>query len=233
MSGAVPPAAAVVPGRLGILGGTFDPIHHGHLAIAEEAREALGLERVLFVPAAQPPHKLGRRIAGAAERLAMVELAIAGNPAFAVSRIELDRAGPSYSVDTVGALVEEARGAGRDPDLVFIMSGETLRELPTWREPERLLDLCRVAVVPRGGHETPDAVWLGIHFPGRAHRFTILPGPLLAVSGSVVRARAAAGRSIRYLVPDAVARHIVDHALYTDPPDGAAGDQDPRRTPAP
>lgn len=233
MSGVVPPAAAVVPGRLGILGGTFDPIHHGHLAIAEEAREALGLERVLFVPAAQPPHKLGRRIAGAAERLAMVELAIAGNPAFAVSRIELDRAGPSYSVDTVGALAEEARGAGREPDLVFIMSGETLRELPTWREPERLLDLCRVAVVPRSGHETPDAVWLGIHFPGRAHRVTILPGPLLAVSGSVVRARAAAGRSIRYLVPDAVARHIVDHALYTDAPDGDAGDHDPRRTPAP
>lgn len=237
MSERVRPAAPVVPGRLGILGGTFDPIHHGHLAIAEEAREALGLERVLFVPAAEPPHKAGRRIAPAADRLAMVELAIAGNPAFAVSRMELDRAGPSYSVDTVEALAAEARAAGRQPDLVFVMSGETLRELPTWREPGRLLDLCRVAVVPRGGHETPDAVWLGVHFPGRVGRFVLLPGPLLAVSGSVIRARAAAGRSIRYLVPDAVARHIVDHALYGDARPGPAEETDDRsmtrRTTAP
>jgi nicotinate-nucleotide adenylyltransferase len=163
----------------------------------------------------------------------MVELAIAGNPAFAVSRVELERPGPSYSVDTVAALAAEVRAAGREPDLVFIMSGETLRELPTWRDPQRLLELCRVAVVPRGGHETPDAVWLGVHFPGRERRFTILSGPLLAVSGSVVRARAAARRSIRYLVPDAVARHIGDHALYTGSPEGAAGDHDPRRIPAP
>jgi nicotinate-nucleotide adenylyltransferase len=216
LSEGVTPPAAIVPGRLGILGGTFDPIHHGHLAIAEEAREALGLARVLFVPAAEPPHKPDRRIAPAEDRLAMVELAIAGNPAFAVSRIEMDRPGPSYTVETVAALAAEARAVGDEPDLVFIMSGETLRELPTWHEPERLLDLCRLAVVPRGGHVTPDAAWLSAHFPGREDRVTILPGPLLAVSGSVVRARAAAGRSIRYLVPDAVARHIVDHALYTD-----------------
>lgn len=222
-----------MPGRLGILGGTFDPIHHGHLAIAEEAREALGLERVLFIPAAEPPHKAGRRIAPAADRFAMVELAIAGNPAFAVSRMELDREGPSYSVDTVEALAAEARAAGREPDLVFVMSGETLLELPTWRQPARLLDLCRIAVVPRGGHETPDAVWLGVHFPGRVQRFAILPGPLLAVSGSVVRARAAAGRSIRYLVPDAVARHIVDHALYTDAAPGDGTSNDTRRIIAP
>jgi nicotinate-nucleotide adenylyltransferase len=226
-------ATAVVPGRLGILGGTFDPIHHGHLAIAEEAREALGLERVLFIPAAEPPHKAGRRIAPAADRLAMVELAIAGNPAFAVSRMELDREGPSYSVDTVEVLAAEARAAGREPDLVFVMSGETLRELPTWRQPGRLVDLCRIAVVPRGGHETPDAVWLGVHFPGRAQRFVILPGPLLAVSGSVIRARAAAGRSIRYLVPDAVARHIVDHALYTHAAPGDGPSHDTRRIIAP
>lgn len=213
-SSTVPPAP-VVAGRLGILGGTFDPVHHGHLAIAEEAREALGLERVLFVPAAQPPHKPGRRISPAADRLAMVELAIAGNPWFAASRMELDRTGPSYTVDTVTALAAEARAAGRAPDLVFIMSGETLREFPMWREPERILDLCRVAVVPRGGYETPDPAWIAAHFPGREGRILVLPGPLLAVSGSVIRALAAAGRSIRYLVPDVVARHIVDHALYT------------------
>jgi len=209
------PPAPVVTGRLGILGGTFDPMHHGHLAIAEEAREALGLERVVVIPAAQPPHKPGRVISPAAERMAMVELAIAGNPWFVASRMELDRPGPSYSVDTVAALADEARIAGREPDLVFIMSGETLRELPAWREPERILDLCRVAVVPRGGYETPDPTWIAAHFPGREARILVLSGPLLAVSGGVVRARTAAGRSIRYLVPDAVARHIVDHALYT------------------
>lgn len=231
MSEGVAAPGPVVPGRLGILGGTFDPVHHGHLSIAEEAREALGLERVLFVPAAQPPHKAGRVASSAADRLAMVELAIAGNPWFAASRMELDRPGPSYSVDTIAALAADARAAGREPDLVFIMSGETLRELPDWRDPERILDLCRVAVVPRGGYETPDPAWIAARFPGREARIIVLPGPLLAVSGSVVRARAAAGRSIRYLVPDAVARHIVDHALYAKAsPDPAQADHPPRRT---
>jgi nicotinate-nucleotide adenylyltransferase len=206
---AVAPATPVVPGSIGILGGTFDPIHHGHLVIAEEAREALGLERVLLVPAATPPHKPGRPLSGAADRLAMVELAIVDNPHFAVSRLELDRGGVSYTVDTL----LELREAGID-DPWFILSAEALAGLSSWREPDRVLRLCRLAVVPRGGFASLDASWLAERFPGSESRVAFLPGPLLPISGSVVRRRAAAGRSVRYLVPDAVARYIADHHLY-------------------
>ena len=142
----VPPPATVVPGSLGILGGTFDPVHHGHLLIAEEAREALGLERVILVPAATPPHKPDRPVTDAAHRLAMVELAIAGNPAFAVSRLEIERGGASYTVDTLRALRD---GGATDP--WFILSAEALALFPTWRDPSGILELCRLAVVPRAG----------------------------------------------------------------------------------
>ena len=124
----VEPPAPLIPGSLGVLGGTFDPIHHGHLAIAEEAREALGLERVLFVPAAVPPHRTAPPGASAEDRARMVELATAGNSAFALSRIELERAGPSFTVDTLAAIGRERDGL---PELVFILSSEALADLPT------------------------------------------------------------------------------------------------------
>lgn len=207
--------APVVPGSVGILGGTFDPIHHGHLAIAEEAREALGLERVVFVPAAAPPHKPGRPISAPEHRVAMVEAAIAGNPGFACTRIEIARPGPSYTVDTL----EEVRGAmlpaAGDP--WFILSSEALAGLPTWRTPDRILDIARLAVVPRDGYAALDEAWIREHYPGREDRFRFLAGPLLPISGSVVRQRVAAGRSVRYLVPDSVAAIIALHLLYTDP----------------
>lgn len=209
---AVLPPAPVVPGSVGILGGTFDPIHHGHLVIAEEAREALGLERVLLVPAAVPPHKPDRVVTAAAHRLAMAELAVAGNPAFAVSGIEVERGGPSYTVETLEALLGDGVA-----DPWFILSAEALSDFPAWRRPDRILELCRLAVVPRGDHAPLDAAWVREHFPGREDRVMFLAGPLLPISGSVVRRRAAAGRSVRYLVPDAVARYIADHALYTEP----------------
>jgi nicotinate-nucleotide adenylyltransferase len=208
----VAPPAPVVAGSVGILGGTFDPVHNGHLGIAEEAREALGLERVLLVPASSPPHKPGRPVTVAAHRLAMVELAIADNPAFAVSRIEVERGGASYSLDTLEAL----RSEGVEQPW-FILSAEALAGFPTWREPDRILALCRLAVVPRGGYDPLDRAWVAERFPGREDRVTFLPGPLLPISGSVVRRRAAVGRSVRYLVPDAVARYIADHALYLHP----------------
>jgi nicotinate-nucleotide adenylyltransferase len=214
---------SVVPtrGRLGVLGGTFDPVHLGHLAIAEEARDALGLERVLFVPAGQPWQKADRAIGAAADRVAMVELAIAGNPAFECSRLEVERPGPTYSVDTLAELAAAERIAGRERDLWFILSTEALRGLPTWREPDRLLGLCRLAVAPRPGLDAQgdpiDAEWLRRHLPGREDRVHLLEGPHLDISSSVIRARIAAGRSIRYLVPDAVAAYIGDHDLYTSP----------------
>lgn len=211
----VAPAAAVVPGRLGILGGTFDPVHLGHLAVAEEAREALGLERVLFVPAGDPWQKTDRAVTPGVHRLAMVELAVAGNPAFAASRLEVDRPGPSYTVDTLAALAADARAAGRTPDLWFILSAEALDGLPTWREPERVLALAGLIVVPRPGGPAGAAERFAGPYPGA--RAVFLDGPNLAISGSQVRARVAAGRSIRYLVPAAVAAYLARHALYRGP----------------
>jgi nicotinate-nucleotide adenylyltransferase len=199
---------------MGVLGGTFDPIHLGHLAIAEEARDALGLRGVLFVPAAVPPHRGAPTGASAEDRAAMVELAIAGNPFFHVDRLELARSGPSYSVDTLTILADRERASGREPDLWFILSAEALAGLPTWRSPARILELARLAVVPRPGASVPDRAWLEEQFPGCGDRVRFVDGPLLPVSGTAVRARAAAGRSLRYLVPDAVRSYIADHDLY-------------------
>ena len=201
---------------VGIMGGTFDPIHVGHLAAAEEVREALALERILFMPAGIPPHKPDRIITPPAHRVAMVELAIAGNPAFELSRVEIDRTGPSYTVDTVGELQAAARAEGREADLVVILSAESLRGLPTWHEPERLLGLARLAVVPRDGFPTPGRAWVEEHFPGSEERIVFLDAPRLKLSATSIRKRVAAGRSIRYLVPDAVIGYIGDHGLYQD-----------------
>ncbi|MFL5679911.1 MAG: nicotinate-nucleotide adenylyltransferase [Chloroflexota bacterium] len=205
---------AVVPGSIGVMGGTFDPIHIGHLAAAEEVREALGLERILFMPAGIPPHKPDRIVTPPADRIAMVELAIAENEAFELSRIEVDRAGPSYTLDTVDELAAAEREAGRDPDVTVILSAESFRGLPTWHDPQRLLAACRIAVVPRGGFAPPGRAWLDEHFPGVEARVEFLDAPRLRLSATEIRARVAAGRSIRYLVPDAVRRYIEDHGLY-------------------
>lgn len=206
----------VVPGSIGVFGGTFDPIHVAHLAVAEEAAETLGLERVLFIPAGEPPHKPGRDITPAEHRLAMVELAIAGNERFAVDRRELERAGPSYTVDTLEALAAGV-GTGTAPDLTLILSADAFLGLMTWREPRRILELARIVVAPRDGSPDAGPDFLAKALPDRpdlAGRATFLDGPRLRLSASELRARAAAGRSLRYLVPDAVAAYIGDHALY-------------------
>ena len=208
---------AAASGRLGLMGGTFDPIHLGHLAIAEAARETLGLERVLFLPAGVPPHKPDSVTASAGDRLAMVELAIAGNPAFELSRLDVDRAGPSYTADSVRLVAAAERASGREPDVVLVMSAETFADLPGWHEPARLLADARVAVVPRDGHPVPEPAWIAAHFPGQAERILVLDGPRLGISSTAIRERVRAGRSIRYLVPEAVERYIVDHGLYRSP----------------
>lgn len=211
---AVVPTAPSRPGSIGVMGGTFDPIHLGHLAVAEEARETLGLASILFVPAGTAPHKLGGASASADDRVAMVRLALRGNPAFEVSRVDVDRAGPSYTADTIALLREALQAAGLEADLTLIMSTETLAGLPSWHEPQRLVGQCRVAVVPREGHDAPTGAWLAEHFPGLENRFDLLTGPRLGISSTAIRERIAAGRSIRYLVPEAVERHIADHHLY-------------------
>lgn len=202
-------------GAWGVLGGTFDPVHYAHLAIAEEARDALGLAGVLFVPASAPPHKLGQSITAAEDRIAMVELAIAGNPAFHVSRVEMDRDGPSFTIDTIERLLADPpRPWSPEAGLVFLMSVEALVGLETWREPARLLATCRVAVVPRRGYAVAPREWTAAHFPGLEDRLIVLDGPDLGHSASAIRERAAAGRSIRYLVPPEVEAYILARGLY-------------------
>jgi nicotinate-nucleotide adenylyltransferase len=213
--------AAVTPGRLGILGGTFDPIHLGHLAIAEAAREELGLERVLFVPASIPPHRTSAPRAAPADRAAMVELAIADNPAFAISRLELDRAGPSFTADTVERIAADERAVGREPDLWFIVSAEAFAGFLDWQAPDRILVACRLAVLPREGHRPPDLRPIARALPPCVDRVLVLDGPRIRLSATDIRARASRGLSVRYLVPDAVASYIGDHRLYraTEPGD--------------
>lgn len=196
--------------RVGMMGGTFDPIHVGHLAIADEVRDALDLERILFIPAGTPPHKPAGSAAPVVHRVAMVEAAIADNPAFELSRIEVDRPGPSFTVDTVEELALTC-------DLTVILSAETFHELPTWHEPDRLFAAARVAVVPREGYAAPDPAWLASAFPGREDRVTYVEAPHLGVSSTGIRARIAAGRTIHYLVPPAVAAYIAAHGLYAAP----------------
>jgi nicotinate-nucleotide adenylyltransferase len=202
-----PGAPAGAKPRVGMMGGTFDPIHVGHLAIADDVREALDLERILFVPAGTPPHKPAGAVTSVAHRVAMVEAAIEDNEAFELSRIEVDRPGPSYTVDTVEALAATL-------DVTVILSAETFHELPSWHEPDRLFAAAKVAVVPREGYAAPDPAWLAQAFPGREDRVRYVEAPHLGVSSTGIRARIAAGRTIRYLVPVAVASYIDAHDLY-------------------
>ena len=196
-------------GAHGVFGGTFDPIHHAHLAVAEAALDDLQLADVTFIPAGQPPHKTDRVISPAADRVAMVEVAIADNPGFRLSTIEVERAGPSYTVDTLAALA----GAGIER-LALIISMDSFLGLPTWHQPERVLSLATLVIAPREGVDDAPADFLARHLPGVDAAVVHLPGPHLRLSASEVRGRAAAGRSVRYLVPDAVAAYIGDHALY-------------------
>jgi len=196
--------------RWGILGGTFDPPHYGHLVIAQQTREALNLAGVLFMPAAQPPHKLEWAITPPAQRRDMVELAIADNPAFSLLTIELERDGPSYSVDSLERLTADRRGQ----EFVFIVSVEAARQMPTWRDPQRLLELTEVAVVPRLGYAPLEPGWADHAFPGQRDRFLDVSTSPVGHSASDVRARVAAGLSIRYLVPPLIEDYIGRYRLY-------------------
>jgi nicotinate-nucleotide adenylyltransferase len=208
--GAAEPADAL--GRqLGVLGGTFDPPHVGHLWLATLAADALGLDRVLFMPAAQPPHKGGRLVSRATERLLMTRLAIAGDPTFELCAIEMERDGPSYTIDSVAEL---ERMYGPETRLVLIMAADSLEQIDTWREPDRLLERVEWAVGPRPGIELPDRAALEARFGPGASRIHLLAGPSLDVSSSEIRRRVAAGLAIRYLVPRGVEELIADRGLY-------------------
>ena len=196
--------------RLGILGGTFDPIHHAHLAAAEEARHQLALDQVLLLPAGQPPHKSNRPLSAAHHRLRMLELAIAGKPYFSISRVDLDRPGPSYTVEALSLLREEW---GPEPAFYFIEGSDSLAEILTWYQPQRILELTNLAVVQRPG-ETVDLAPLQARLPGLASRLVWVQMLLLEISSTDLRARVRDGRPISYLLPPAVEAYIVEQGLY-------------------
>jgi nicotinate-nucleotide adenylyltransferase len=196
---------------VGILGGTFDPIHYGHLAAAEGAAHALGLDRVVFMPNRQPPHKAGRPVSPAEHRSAMVRLAIAGNSHFAFCSLELEREGPSYTIDTVRAL----QAAQPDWRLCFLAGMDSLVEITTWRDYQTLLRSIDMAFFSRPGYpaERRDAALAALG-PELTARVRTLELPGVAVSGTELRRLAGAGYPLRYLVPDAVADYVAQHALY-------------------
>lgn len=198
--------------RLGVFGGTFDPIHYGHLVAAEEVRYRLQLDKVLFVPAGVPPHKLDHDITPTRHRVAMLELALASNPGFALSRVDIDRHGPCYTVDTL-ALLHQEYGPGAE--LFFLMGMDSLADILTWKEPERLIRLARIVVVGRPGFQA-DVDELDKVLPGAAERISIVDTPLMEVSSSDIRRRVREGAPIRYQVPDAVEAYIRAHRLYLD-----------------
>ncbi len=204
---------------VGVMGGTFDPPHLAHLAVAEEAREVLGLARVIFIPAGEPWQKADRPVTPGRLRLAMVERAIAGNPAFVLDAREVDRPGPSYTLDTLAELA--AGGVAVDPWL--ILSAEALAGFETWREPQAILRLARLCIVPRGDRPAESVAAFRARFRVPDERIAVLDHPRLAISSTDIRARVRAGRSIRYLVPDSVAALVAEYALYgADPPPVAA-----------
>ncbi len=196
---------------IGILGGTFDPIHNGHLIIAEEARVRLGLSRVIFIPAAQPWLKQERAISPAGHRLEMIRLAIAANPHLAVSTVDVDRGGPSYTVDT---LADISRELGAEANLYFILGIDALLELPTWREAQRIVEMCRLVAVrrPESGEVNLEALERSI--PGISRHIIILHNPLIDISSSEIRQRVAQGKSICEMVPEVVERYIRENGLY-------------------
>jgi len=191
--------------KVGVMGGTFDPIHLGHLRAAENAREGLGLDEVRFLPAQVPPHRPAPA-SSPRDRYAMVALATALHPRFVADDLELRREGPSYTVDTIARLRDERPG----DEVVLVVGSDTLPELPSWKDHQRLFRLCTVAVVGRpddGSGEGPAEEALGAGLRR-------VPGPGLAVSATEIRRRVKEGLSIRYLVPDAVADYIAKKGLY-------------------
>ena len=202
--------------RLGIFGGTFDPIHFGHLFLAEEARIRFGLDRVLLIPNGRPPHKDGLARASGNHRFEMTRLAAAGNPAFECSRVELERPGMSYTIDTLALLREQNPSA----DLLYITGVDTAAELMTWRRPGEVVQLARIVAATRPGYDAqtllrrlPDAI---------RERVSLLETTALDISSTDIRQRVQHGEAVRYLTPDSVLEYIEGHGLYL--PEAGSGE---------
>lgn len=207
--------------RLGIFGGTFDPIHNGHLLLAETFREELRLDEVRFVPAAVPPHKQGDEITDGDKRVEMLKLSVASHPSFRVDKSELSRGGVSYTVDSLRRLREELP----DAEIFFLMGGDSLEEFLTWKEPGEILKLAIPAVARRGSDAPLD--WSHLTDIATAERLAVIQQsqfvtPLVEISSTDIRRRRAAGRSIRYRLPRAVEEYVLAQRLYERPRQGDA-----------
>jgi len=197
--------------KISVLGGTFDPIHIGHLKVAEEVTARLNLSEIIFMPAGQPWLKGDNPISPAEHRVEMVRLAIAGKPNFKLSTIEIDRPGPTYTVDTMAEL---RRQLGSGHELFFILGWDNLTQLPQWQEPSRLIKLCCLVAVPRVGYPELDLNSLDAVIPGLSQRVILLDSPRVDINASEIRQRVGQGLSIHYLVPEPVERYIKQHRLY-------------------
>jgi nicotinate-nucleotide adenylyltransferase len=197
--------------KIGVLGGTFDPVHLGHILMAEEARISLKLSEIILVPAGQPLLKPDHPITSAEHRLQMLRLATADRPHFKVSAMEIERPGPSYTVDTIA----ELRGQyGSEGEIFFVLGCDSLAQLARWREPSRIIKLCFLVAVPRPGCQRPDLEALEADIPGISQRVIFLEKPEVDISASAIRELAARGLSFRHLVPEPVAEYISQHKLY-------------------
>jgi nicotinate-nucleotide adenylyltransferase len=197
--------------RVGVLGGTFDPIHIAHLLLAEEARVCLDLEEVVFVVAGAPWMKADYVVSPADLRLQMVRLAVASNPFFRASAVEIERSGPTYTVDTLEALSQER---GSQAEVFFLLGMDALVDLPRWKEPKRFLELCRPVVFARPGLDISDLDDVEARLPGLKKRIRVLDGLALIISSTEIRHRVAQSRSIRYMVSAEVEWFIGEHGLY-------------------
>ncbi|MFC1916750.1 nicotinate-nucleotide adenylyltransferase [Chloroflexota bacterium] len=197
--------------NIGLLGGTFDPTHIGHLTVAEEVRVRLNLGEVVFVPAGQPWLKANSPISVASHRVQMLRLAIADKSYLKLSTMEIERAGPSYTVDTIAELQGQLGAGDR---LVFILGWDNLAQLPQWREPSRLIKMCSLVAVPRPGYLLPDLNSLEAVIPGLSQSLLILDKPEIDIDATEIRNRVAQGLSIRHLVPEAVDEYIKQYKLY-------------------
>jgi nicotinate-nucleotide adenylyltransferase len=195
--------------RIGVFGGSFDPVHLGHLILAEQCREQGRLDQVWFLPAARPPHKLEQELTSFAQRVEMLHLAIAGQPAFRVEELEKDRPGPGYTAVTL----EELHRLHPEHEWLLVIGGDALRDLPGWYQPERIVALAELLVMPRPGADLPPVEELRSKL-GAAVRVQVVDVPLIGISSTALRQKIREGRSVRYLVPRAVEAYIRDKLLY-------------------
>jgi nicotinate-nucleotide adenylyltransferase len=199
--------------KIGVLGGTFDPVHLAHIGMAGEARKALDLAEVVFVPAGRPIAKPGDRVTPAGQRIEMLLLALAGRPYLKISYMEIERPGPSYTVDTIDAM---RKRYGDQAGLYFILGWDSLAQMPGWREPVRIVAMCHLVAVPRPDCPRPDLETLEEKIPGISRKVTFLDRPNLDISATMIREKVSRGEPIDDLVPGLVAEYIKKHKLYVE-----------------